>query len=239
MLDESMSRKKIIILYLMLINLACLCMGKRSDAANAAVYKIETKSDKYLGEYGKAWYSYQLPKLKGETVVIKKINTSLQNSYLKTKKQIFSEAKKCDKLEVYGKFRYIVDAYESYNENGYISFMFTGKWGNQDNLKWNNIWGETYCLKTGKKLTVADALSLSSSKAKNKIANAYVKKYSKIYVKRYSRAELAKARKEIKNMNIKKIQFFLFQDKIQINFGPDSPGNHSGVTNVVLKAKLK
>lgn len=66
-----MSRKKIIILYLMLINLACLCMGKMCDAANAAVYKIETKSDKYLGEYGKAWYSYGLPKLEGETAAQK------------------------------------------------------------------------------------------------------------------------------------------------------------------------
>lgn len=170
-----MKRKFLVLSISLCVLVSCLFASNDVLAVGNDFYYIKSQKGKFEGKKGEVKFSYELPQLKGNNKEIKKINDSLKKNYVATKKKAILEAKKydCDTERVY----YKVQAYLSYNDKGYVSFMFTEVWGGQHDIFENNILGVVYSVNTGKKLTIADVLSLNVSKAKNKVANAYVKNY--------------------------------------------------------------
>lgn len=202
-----------------------------------AVYTIKKYNKKYSKPGGRvsAQYIYQLPQLKGESKVVKKINTSLKKGYtasLKDKEAVFDHAKEANNSSYYTyKEQYIstTKCKVTYNKKGYVSFCFLHEWyaGGVHN-SWTD--GMTYNLKTGKKLNVADVISGNSKTVKKKIIKKY---FSEI------KPEDEYARKELDNTKISKFQFYLKKGNVIVCFGPYQPGGGNGQSFITLKGNYQ
>lgn len=148
----------------------------KTTTRKKAVYTIKTYKASYKGKKIKAQYRYDLPKLKGKSKVVKKINASLKKQYdPKAKADLITTAKENEKYLPYKESWYdVTKCKASYNKNGYISFKYSSKWYIGGIC---NVWtyGQTYSLKTGKKLTVADVIPGNKKQVKQKIIRAFSK----------------------------------------------------------------
>jgi len=198
-----------------------------------AVYTIKTYKASYKGKKLTAKYQYDLPRLKGSSKAVKKINASLKKgdgSRLisgynpKAKTNLIAIVKANDKNMRYKEeWHDITKCKASYNKKGYISFKYSCQYyiGGVVN---DYTYGRTYDLRTGKELTVADVIAGDEKQVKQKIVRALLK-----------RVDNSAMRKEaLKYITLKDINFYLKDGKVVVCFGPYLPGGGLGKAEIVL-----
>ena len=148
---------------------------KTTKKSAAFTIKKYGRTERYAYATGK--WAYGKPIIKGNSKVVKKINKSLNKRYTEYRKTLGSflgyaksETRPMSMLNTY-------TTKATYNSKGYVSFRYSSEWfaGGVFN---SDVMGDTYSLKTGKKLNVSQVVSGNVAQVKNKIANAFVKKYS-------------------------------------------------------------
>lgn len=193
---------------------------------------------KYTKNYGTGRpvtgrYEYQLPQLKGRTKAMKKINAALKKDYrasLKDRKSLAgyvnSDNSSPDTTRR-GNYFSTTTCKVTYNKKKYVSFCFHHDWyaGGVHN---GRTYGMTFNIRTGKKLTVADAVPGSAKSVKQKIINKYFSKFPE-------RKSNSYARKELNETKISEFQFYLKGTHVIVSFGPYQPGGGNGETHIVLK----
>ena len=229
-------QKKQISIYLVLLMLTVSILPVSAQGITTrskAVVSFQTKKDSYYNRSSDvlANFSYQMPQLKGSSVVVKEINASIKKDYktaLKNKKRCFDYAKDATSEYRGGEFYTKTSCKVSYNYGGYVSFKFHSKWmaGGVGNI-WT--YGLTYDLKTGKKLNVSDVISGNNQSVKQKIIKGYC---SQITDNEY-------ARSEIRDTKISKFQFYLKDGKVKVCFGPYQPGGGNGESQISLTGNYR
>lgn len=202
-------------------------------AASKASYTITNKQEIRKYRNMSAKYLYQLPQLKGNSTAIKMINKSLSADYKKTISgrnnlfDYFEEDKYSSFRQNYGEKYYdTVTCKVVFNQNGYISFRYCGRWyaGGVSNI-WE--YGLTYRLKDGKKLGIQDVLAGSRSTAKQRIASTYASKIS------------SKGYEPIMRMKYSEFNFYIKPGKkVVVCFGPYQPMGGNGKTSIIMKGKI-
>ncbi|MBE5924167.1 MAG: DUF4163 domain-containing protein [Lachnospiraceae bacterium] len=206
--------KKIFIAILLVICGVMFGVRVDADAANKttkskAVYTIKKNKKLLKGKKLKLEYRYDVPKLKGNSAVVKKINKSLSKEYNKEKNNTIIDRYK-DSVNTYRYKESWIDSKKckcTYNENGYLSFKYHTKWfaGGVCNEQY---YGKNYNLKTGKKLKLTDVMTGDSYEIKRRIADAAVENG-------YSLIE-----DDIMGMNISKFDFYLKNGSVTVCFPP-------------------
>ena len=215
------------------ILLLLLCIPAEVEAKTTkkkADYTFKTITQSFSGTYVTGKYSFKLPKVKGSSKVVKKINRSLKAVY----KESFTNR---DRLRGYaesaGSSFYGAQFWDTttckvtYNKKGIVCFCFQNDWfaGGVHNAY---HYGASYSLKTGKKLILTDVMKGSKKSIRNKIVKAYVKKLG------YTRDEDT-IRKSLSYTAFKDFHFWLKNGKVLVNNGSYAPGGGNGELIVKLK----
>lgn len=199
---------------------------------NKAIYTIYTYKKNFgVGKRVTGRYSYELPQLKGNSSIVKKINTSLKKDYdasKSEKKQLAGYVREDNKRPNYNnKYTSITTCQVTYNKRGYVSFRFDHAWyaGGVAN-NWTE--GKIYDLKTGKSLNVSNVISGNANTIKQKIINKYLNKFPE---KRANN----NAWEELSEKKMSEFQFYLKNSNVVICFGPYQPGGGLGKSQIILK----
>lgn len=225
-------RKKLY--YLLALIMCCFLFALGYDAKAAskttkkqAVYTIKKHKKSYKGKKVTIKYRYDVPELKGKSKVVKQINKSLKNDYLKEKGHTIVDEYKNGKngIDSYSRQEEWFELKKckcTYNQNGYLSFKYSGDWfaGGVYN-GWN--YGMNYNLKNGKKLKLKDVMAGSSYKIKRTIADTAV-------AEGYSFME-----SHIMEMKLSEFAFYLKDGNVVICFGPYVPGGGNGHLDLTVK----
>ncbi len=197
-----------------------------------AVYSYTTakKSKTYKNASKvKAEWSYQMPVLKGSSAAVKKINAAIKKNYSAQKSRYttlkaHAQGDSQNGIRDGAVYSMKTKAKVTYNKNGVFSVHYTHSWfagGIQ------NIWstGETFSLKTGKRMSVTSFLKGSTSKVRKRIIAAYKKAMP--YASSYALDELKKEK-------LSSLSFFRKGNKICICL-PTDYGTTGGGADVYLK----
>lgn len=203
----------------MLLITLLLC-GTRAEAASSAkyTYKKVSAAKTYSGAVNcKANVYFKKPVLSGKGKAIKKINQAIEKEcqdFLQSEsvKSLYESAQSYANEPFYGnddmEMHYYATCKVTYNRKNVISIRIKTNWfaGGVSNT---DVYGMTFSLKTGKKLTLKDVCKGSSSSIKKSIRSAIRKKDSEVdpYV--------------INSYSVKKIDFYLKKNKkAVVCFGP-------------------
>lgn len=200
-----------------------------------AVFSYKTYSDTYTNSKGNvtAVYKFVLPQLKGNSSIVKKINTSLKKEYkksLQNKANLISYAKATTNRTYKEQYFFNTTCKATYNKKGYVSFRFKMDWyaGGVHNMY---HYGATYSLKTGKKLALTDVVSGSKSQIRRAIADKYYAKLGSRY------ASQSRMRSAINKMKWSELYFYLKSGKVYISCGSYAPLGGNGEVLVALNGK--
>lgn len=210
--------------WLILLMIICLNVSIFPDNTEAAVttskkavFTIKTYQDQKTFGHVTAQYKYELPQLKGSSSAVKKINSYLKKGYtasLKDKKVLWDDAKQLQGFHATTPFVCLSSCKATYNARGYVSFYYSEKWyaGGVSNYGHSSM---TFDLKTGKKLNVSQVVSGNSAEVKEKIIQKYKEKYYRQYTNGLT---------TLRGMKISDFNFYLYNGKVIVYFGPYPPG---------------
>lgn len=210
-----------------------------STSSKRAVYTIKQYKDscksKNSNIIGK--FNYDLPVLKGDSDVVKKINSTLKKRYkdaLENKSLLWQYVKDATR-EMYGDYEgefYCESGCKvTYNNNGYISFLFSNYWfAGGVSSNWTE--GLTFDLKTGKLLDVSDVVAGSGAKIKQKIKNKCLESVATFSVEEYG-----SVKEMLDDMELADVQFVLKNGKVLVYITP--PYSYMEEIKIKLKGNYK
>ena len=142
------------------------------------------------------WFKY--PQLKGDSKAIKKINSTLKkearkhvNSY--QSKDLFDAGE--NREIIYGPYYNTVNGKVRFNKKGILSIRYTTQWYG-GGVGAHDKYGDTFSLKTGKKLKITKVVKKKYSKTSklrkviyNKLKKKYNKETADIFKQKYKKAK--------------------------------------------------
>lgn len=225
---------------LMIVSVATVSFSQSAFAkTNKGVTKYNitnvNKSKKFSNDITYIKY-YKKVVLKGSSKSIKKINKVLNadcNKYMnkKTVEQEYKSIGSLNKLPsgMVSTYRASHTSKMKYNKNNIISISVSS-YDSMGGVSNTTLYGFTYNVKTGKKLTIKNVTNYSEKKLKNEIIKKLQKKYGNRLFKDY--------KKYVKN--VYKLPFYITNNnKCVIAFKPYTVTSGGTYSSVTVKGKYK
>lgn len=224
--------KKVSLIGALCLLLLCCMPTMKADAASKArtTTKKVTDVNKKYGKITVQSY-YKKVVLKGNSKAVKKINKAIQKDckeFLKGSDLLVDYAKS-DKAYCKYPTTYLNEAVSkvTYNNKNVISIKVTTDWY-AGGKYYTDEYGMTYSLKTGKKLTLNQVCSVSSSK----IASTLKKKIKK--------EDATLDTKKVTKNNVKNMEYYLMPNKkAVVCFGPYELGWGGWTRTYTINSKYK
>lgn len=229
-----MNSKKIIIILCCFVAILVIFISVNAEAkAKKATYKYKTMDATTQYSYGKATVYQRYVVIDGNSKGVKAVNADI----VKTASKFVNDKQRNENLKEYlrsnrdakNEFYNFVKAKVTYNKNNIISIKYSQEWfaGGVHNL-WD--YGETYNLKTGKKLTLQNVAKKGAGK---KVLKEDI--YNKL---NKSSSYLADNFNQNYKLNIKKQNYYLTKKgNIAVCFEPYAIGTGASGMNVAIKGR--
>lgn len=232
--------RKLLIMLLLVMGAMLICDNEVQAASKAKYsYQKVDKSRTYDNGRIKAKLYYKKAVLKGNSKVIKKINSAINKDCTKflkseTAKMLFEYAQAAEDNDYYAddnnvEFFYYANSKVTYNGKGVISVKITTKWfaGGVGNI---DVYGLTYSLKTGKRLRLTDVCNGSASQIKDRVVDKIWEDSDASYAYWDT----------IYNYKVKKMDFYLKpNNKAMVCFGPYEINSGGSYRQYKIKSKYK